>query len=119
MLLQFFLFLELNYLVDFVLSMRWNDPRLNYRNLKQLYDLNALPMNIMEKVGKYRLFRQEKIGNYRLFRQEEVGKYRLFRQEEVGNYRLFRQEKVGNYRLFVQGTQICPFANGKFNLYEA
>jgi len=52
-----FPFLELNYLVDFVLSMRWNDPRLNYRNLKQLYDLNALPMNIMEKVGKYRLFR--------------------------------------------------------------
>ncbi|XP_023336040.1 uncharacterized protein LOC111707216 [Eurytemora carolleeae] len=42
--------LELNYLVDFVLSMRWNDPRLNYRNLKQLYDLNALPMNIMEKM---------------------------------------------------------------------
>ena len=138
MLLQFFLFLELNYLVDFVLSMRWNDPRLNYRNLKQLYDLNALPMNIMEKVGNYRLFRQEeicnyrlfrqekvgnyrllKVGSYRLFRQEKVGNYRLFRQEEVGNYRLFRQEKVGNYRLFGQGTQICPFGNSKFNLYEA
>ena len=77
MLLQFFLFLELNYLVDFVLSMRWNDPRLNYRNLKQLYDLNALPMNIMEKVGKYRLFRQEKIGNYRLFRQEKIEKLQI------------------------------------------
>jgi len=42
--------LDLNYLVDFVLSMRWNDPRLKFLNLKELYDLNALPMDTMQKM---------------------------------------------------------------------
>ena len=49
-LIYIFFHSELNYLVDFVLSMRWNDPRLQFLNLKELYDLNALPMDIMNKV---------------------------------------------------------------------
>jgi len=42
--------LKLNYLVDFVLSMRWVDPRLRYYNLKELYDLNKLPMGTMQRI---------------------------------------------------------------------
>ena len=39
--------LQSTYLVDFVLSMRWIDPRLEYRNLKEIYYLNSIPLDIM------------------------------------------------------------------------
>merc|ERR1719445_571552 len=42
--------LKSNYLVDFVISMRWIDPRLTYLNLKELYYLNSLPLDIMQKM---------------------------------------------------------------------
>ena len=42
--------LQSTYLVDFIISMRWNDPRLTFKNLKQIYYLNAIPFYVVEKM---------------------------------------------------------------------
>ena len=40
--------LKSSYLVDFVLSMKWSDPRLEYKNLKDVFYLNSLAYNTMK-----------------------------------------------------------------------
>jgi len=42
--------LQSTYLVDFVISMRWIDPRLNYKNLKDVYYLNSLALDVMSRM---------------------------------------------------------------------
>ena len=42
--------LQSTYLVDFIISMRWNDPRLTFKNLKPIYYLNAIPFYVVEKM---------------------------------------------------------------------
>ena len=42
--------LQSTYLVDFVISMRWLDPRLSYKNLKEIYYLNAIPFDVVQKI---------------------------------------------------------------------
>ena len=42
--------LESTYLVDFVISMRWLDPRLTYKNLKEIYYLNAIPFQVVQNM---------------------------------------------------------------------
>jgi len=42
--------LQSTYLVDFVLSMRWVDPRLQYKNLKDVYFLNSLSLDVMRNM---------------------------------------------------------------------
>ena len=38
------------YMVDFVLSMRWLDPRFTFRNLKEIYYLNSVPPDVIQKM---------------------------------------------------------------------
>ena len=42
--------LQSTYLVDFVISLRWLDPRLTYRNLKETFYLNAIPFDVVQKM---------------------------------------------------------------------
>ena len=42
--------LELSYTVDFVLLMQWIDPRLQFYNLREQYDLNALSKTVQSQV---------------------------------------------------------------------
>jgi len=42
--------LQSTYLVDFVLSMRWIDPRLKYKNLKDVYFLNSLALDVIQNM---------------------------------------------------------------------
>ena len=42
--------IQSTYLVDFVISMRWLDPRLTYKNLKETYYLNAIPFDVVQNM---------------------------------------------------------------------
>ena len=42
--------LELSYTVDFILLMQWIDPRLQFYNLREQYDLNALSNTVQSKI---------------------------------------------------------------------